>query len=1107
MKYCVRYFLLCCLLVASCKKHIVNTASSGFTKIDSLVSGVKFSNTIVESDSLNYYTFPYLFMGGGVAVGDINNDGLQDLYFTGNMVPNKLYLNKGNLQFEDISESAGVSGDQRWYTGVTMADVNHDGWLDIYLSVLSGPDKKQASANQLYINNGDLTFSEQADSYGLDDESPSIQATFFDYNNDGFLDVFVANYPLFGISQGNFFYSQMMKDNQHRYSGHLYRNEQNGTFKDVTTEANVQSLAQTLGVVASDFNNDGWTDLYLSNDFNVPDYLYINNQDNTYREVIKESTGHTAMFGMGADAADFNNDGLVDLIQVDMTPSDHKRSKTNMASMSPETFYKSVELGFHYQYMQNSLQLNNGNHANGTPQFSDVSRMTGLATTDWSWAALFADLDNDGLKDVFITNGILRDVNNNDAVISFDKASFFGNKTDYTKLPSTPISNYAFQNTGDLSFDTKTEDWGLDEKGFSNGAAFGDLDNDGDLELVVNNINAPASIYNNQTPDEHHYLRINLKGPESNPLGIGAKVSIHHDGQEQYIDHTLSRGFQSSVEPMIHFGLGLSDTVDQLHITWPDGRKYQAHSIPANKLVEVNYLEAGAAANIGDREESTLPFTLAPQTNLSFIHTEDEFNDFANEPLLPHKNSNLGPGSATGDINGDGLEDVFIGNAEGSVAKLFIQTASGQFEELPGPWEADSIFEDTGCILADLDGDQDLDLYVVSGGNNPSKSRDFYQDRIYYNENGQFEKVAKPPVYSSGKVVIPFDFDQDDDIDLFIGGRVIPGSYPNPPESVILENLGGINHQFSFKPLDSEKMGSLKNVGLVTAAQWGNLNNDNDKELIVTGEWMGFEIYNFKQGQFVNVTSKFGLTDLTGWWRSMVLSDIDNDGDQDIIAGNLGLNYKYKASKDSPFSIYANDFDQNGRSDIVLSYEKEGKKLPLRGRQCSSEQVPILAKRFETFEAFADASLEDIYGKDMLNQSTQYQATTFEHLWIENRGGKLIPHPLPRQSQISLIEAILPFDYNGDDLTDFIVAGNLYGAEVETPRNDASIGLVLEGLPTGGFRVIPPIESGLMVKGEVKAIHQMETAMNQRLFIFTLNNQEVDVWKLTPVHASKSASL
>ncbi len=1100
MKYYVRYFLVCFLFAASCKEFIHDT-TSGFENIDSLESGVNFSNTIFETDTFNYYTFPYIYMGGGVAIGDINNDGLQDLYFTGNMVSNKLYLNTGNFQFEDISESAGVLGDNRWYTGVTMADVNNDGWLDIYLSVLSGSGKNQKPVNQLYINNQNLTFSEQAASYGLADETPSIQATFFDYDNDGYLDVFAANYPLFGVSQGNFFYSQMMKDNQHQYSGHLYHNEQNGTFRDVTSEANVQNFGQTLGIVASDFNNDGWTDLYLSNDFKVPDYLYINNKDNTFREVIKESTNHTSMFGMGADAADFNNDGLLDIAQVDMIPSDHKRSKTNMASMSPSAFYKAVELGFHYQYIQNTLQLNNGNNVSGSPVFSDVSQMTGLSNTDWSWGTLFADLDNDGLKDMFITNGILRDVNNSDAVISFYKASFFGSKTDYTKLPSTPISNYAFHNAGDLIFNNKTQDWGLGEKGFSNGVAYGDLDNDGDLELVVNNINSSASIYKNLTSEKYHYLRIKLQGPKSNPFGIGAKVSISHDDKDQYVEHTLTRGFQSSVEPFVHFGLGYSDTVAQVEVTWPDGRKNSFENISANQVLKVNYHDSQLVTEAGKTEQMNLPFARAQNTDLPFAHLENEFDDFAKEPLLPHKNSNLGPCSAVGDVNGDGLLDLFIGNAESGAAKLLIQTTYGQFEILPGPWEKDSIYEDTGCVLFDLDGDNDLDLYVVSGGNDPSKVKGFYQDRLYYNEDGHFKKVERlPTIQSSGKVALPLDFDQDGDIDLFIGGRIIPGNYPFAPESIILENVGGVNDQISFRVLGAHQMGVLKNIGLVTAAQWGNLDENTNNELIVTGEWMGIEIFNYQKGKFINVNEKFGLSDLTGWWRAMVLSDIDNDGDLDIIVGNLGLNYKYKASNSSPFSIYVNDFDNNGTSDIVLSYEKQGKKLPLRGRQCSSEQIPFIAMKFQTFESFADASLEDIYGEDMLEQSSLYQANTFEHVWLENNNGKLISHPLPRWSQISSIEAILPFDYNGDDLPDFIVAGNLYAAEVETTRNDASIGLILVGIGKEGFQAIPAPESGLMVKGEVKGIHEIQTQKNERLFLFAINNHKVDIWKLISTH-------
>ena len=632
------------------------------------------------------------------------------------------------------------------------------------------------------------------------------------------------------------------------------------------------------------------------------------------------------------------------------------------------------------------------------------------------------------------------------------------------------------------------------KKTFSNGVTYSDLDNDGDLDLVINNINAPAFIYQNQNPANHHFLRIKLKGSKYNPMALGSKVEVFQKNNYQMIEHTLSRGFQSSVEPLIHFGLGNDPSVNEIKVHWPDGHIQIIKNPKANQVLEVAYNPELFTPN---PPLSSLPQAFEKLTLIKFAHQEDNFNDFENEPLLPHKNSQIGPCLTSGDINQDGLEDIFIGNAKGAKAGLFIQNASGKFELFSGPWEKDSIYEDTGCILEDLDLDGDLDLYVVSGGNDPKSNKKYYQDRLYINDKGQFKKVnTLPQVNQSGKTILPLDFDQDGDLDLFIGGRIIPGKYPFPPQSLILENLGGKNQQLKFKMLDQEKLGELNKIGLVTAAQWGDLDNDDQAELILTGEWMNIEVFKYQNSSFTKLTSKLGLANTTGWWRSLKLMDIDKDGDLDLIAGNLGLNYKYKASKEHPFMIYASDFDENGRSDIVLSYEKKGKKLPLRGRQCSSEQIPMIAKRFKTYESFADATLEEIYGEQMLEQALHYKAHTFAHTWFENKAGKFIAHQLPALSQISSIEAILPINYNEDEYPDFILAGNLYPAEVETPRNDASVGLVLLGAENGKFKALPPHQSGLKVKGEVKAIQAISRKNESNYLVFGLNNQPLETWKI-----------
>ncbi len=1085
-------FIFLLFFAFACKEELQIKKSTSFTQISKDESQIKFSNNIIENDTLNYFTFPYMFLGGGVSIGDINNDGLSDVFLTGNMTPNKLYLNKGNFKFEDITDTANIAGDDRWYTGVTMIDINADGWLDIYVSV-SGIHG--TTENQLYINNKDNTFSEQAKKYGLNDASTSIQATFLDYNKDGLLDVFVANYPMVKVSMGNQYYYDKMQENKLENSSHLYKNNGNNTFTDVTEAANIKNFGMTLGVISSDFNNDNLPDLYLSNDFNVPDYFYINNGDGTFKEVLKEATKHTAMFGMGIDVADFNDDNLLDLVQLDMTPADYKRAKTNMASMKPASFYEAVDLGLHYQYMQNVLQVNNGVNQNNIPVYSDISRLTNLATTDWSWGVLFADFDNDGLKDVFITNGMKRDVNNNDVNERTKMNSFsdFNKTIDYKSYPSTPIDNFMFKNEGNYSFSKVNKKWNISYKGFSNGVSYGDLDNDGDLDLVINNLDDAVTVFKNNATS--NFLKIKLKGSQNNPLGLGAKVSIITKESKQYQEFTLTRGYQSSVEPMMHFGLKSETIIDTLKIVWPDAKTQTLLNIKGNNTVVLNYNDA-KNNNLKENKEKPLFKDITIEKGLNFVHKEDKFDDFLKEPLLPHKNSELGPALTVGDINNDGLEDFYIGNAANGVAKMYVQNSNGRFEVLNGPWEKDATQEDTGALLFDADGDTDLDLYVVSGGNDSNKPNNYYQDRLYINTSTGFvkSKTSLPNTTASGLVVTANDFDNDGDLDLFVGGRIVPGKYPYPAESYILRNNGGKDLDIKYENVSKELFPELANLGLVTSALWQDFNNDGKTDLIITGEWMPIRFFKNNGKNFTEVTKEVGLSNSTGWWNSLEKVDYDHDGDLDYVAGNLGLNYKYKASQEAPFEVYANDFDENGTTDIVLSYQKKGILLPLRGRECSSQQVPAIKKRFETFDLFANATLEDIYGKAMLKSSLHYKAVSFANSWIENKGDNTYElHQLPQRAQFSSIN---DFEIIDNERLQIISGGNLYQSEVETPRNDADFGLLLQ--PNHSNRVLTSKKTDFFIDGQIKKIETIFIGLNKnKAFLFALNNGNLKLYTST----------
>jgi len=1112
MKYFSLLLACCCIsffFLSSCSSNS-SSKNEKLTKNFSLLNveqtGVDFQNNLKENDSINYFSYSYLYMGGGVAAGDINNDGLADLFFTGNMETNKLYLNKGDLQFEDITNQAGVNGDNRWFTGVTMVDINNDGYLDIYVSA-SG--KFEPRENLLYVNNTDGTFTEKAEEYGIADAGQSVQATFFDYDMDGDLDLYVANYPSTNFTSPHSYYLFKMQNVKDVETDNLYRND-GDKFTKVTDEAGVRSFGLSLSATVGDLNEDGWPDIYVSNDFSTPDFMYLNNQDGTFTNVVKEATKQTSFYGMGVDIADYNNDGLLDILQMDMAAKNNRRAKANMASMNPNLFWNTVNSGFHYQYMYNSLQTNAGNLNGEIPYFSNTSQMAGVQATDWSWAPLLVDLDNDGLKDIYISNGTRREINNKDYFNELKKKPTHNDSLleKSLEIPSEKIDNFVYKNKGDMSFEQINEEWGISYSGFSNGAVYVDLDNDGDLEVVTNNIDDYASIFRNNNAENNNYLAINFKGSQKNQFGIGARVYLTNDGKEQMQELTLTRGFQSSVAPRLNFGVGRSENIEKLKVVWPDKKVQILNNIPSNQMLVLDYKNSEKQVEIIEIKEPKLFFTMnADSLGLQYQHRENIYDDFEKEILLPHKTSMFGPGLAVGDLNGDGLDDVFIGGASQYAGGIYFQSAKGfekqEFEFL----ETDKEYEDLGAIIFDANGDGINDLYVVSGGNEFEKNSELLQDRLYINQNGNFKRSlsALPQMYTSGSRVYAEDFDKDGDLDLFVGGRLVPGNYPAPANSYLLENQSekGVAKFVNVTP---QKAPGLENLGLVTSASWTDFDNDGWKDLVIVGEWMPLKIFKNNKGDFIDITKQMGLNDTTGWWFSIKDRDFDNDGDIDFIAGNLGLNYKYHARKDASFDIYYYDFDGNNTKDIVLSYFNDGEKFPVRGRECSSQQMPGIKNKFEDYNSFANADLEDIYTTDYLENALHYQVKSFGSVYIENTKDGFKIHQLPAEAQISSINQILVEDFTNDGNLDFLIAGNLYASEVETPRADAGIGLLLKGDGKGKFQAVEARQSGFFVPGDVKDMEFLNTP-NGRYIISAKNNDYIQLIKVNAESQSEIASL
>lgn len=1069
-----------------------------FKQLDSTKTGVDFVNEVTYDIDFNVISFPYIYNGGGVAAGDINNDGLTDLYFTGNMVSSRLYLNEGDMQFRDITESS-HTGTAGWAHGVSMVDINGDGYLDIYVSV-SGPEGSNAEErkNKLFINNQDQTFTEQAEKFGIADTGYTTHTAFFDYDLDGDLDAYlINNYPGSFSRDSRIRMRDEVNDGTARSTDTFYENNGDGTFTDVSATAGILKEGYSLGITINDYNRDGWPDIYVSNDIQSDDLLYINNRDGTFTDRAPSYFKHTSYAGMGTDAADFNNDGWPDIIQVDMMPPSLQEQQMVTGASDYDYHQELLQRGYEPQYPLNTLQLANGTDQNGNVVYSEIAKLAGVAYTDWSWSALMGDYDSDGYKDLMITNGYPKNVNSYDYIIDLNRSVMFGGesahqKTKYDKLnqlDSIKVKNYFFKNQGDLTFLDQSQEWGFNSRSFSYGAAYADLDNDLDLDVVINNTNDHPFLYENQADTlkaDHHNLLVRLKGDSLNSYGIGAKVMVTAGGEKQFSYMSPYRGYESSMEPKVHFGLGAQATVDSLEVIWPDGSYQLLTNVEADKQVILDYAEADGTFNRSAFDPSRHFFRAAGlnKLNISYKHQENTYNDFEKEPLLPHLLSRLGPGIAVGDVNNDDIEDFYIGGASGSAGTLYLQQENGTFTKSTEnqPWETDQKFEDIGATMFDANGDGNLDLYVVSGGNEFSPASEMIQDRLYLNTGeGNFIRTedALPNLLTSGSVVKPADYDGDGDLDLFVGGRLVPGQYPQPADSYILRNDGG-----TFTDVTKQVAPGLTEMGLVTDAEWIDYDDNGTPDLVTTGIWMPVTFLKNTGGTFQEATSSVDSGEHVGWWYSLEKGDFDGDGDQDLIAGNLGLNSNYKSSKTDPLEVYARDFDGNRSLDAILAVKKEDGSYPIKGMRALGEQMPRLMRKFQSFESYGNASLSEMVGEEKLDQAMHYMVDTFASSYIENEGdGTFHFNELPNRAQFSTINDMIPMDVNGDGHLDCIIAGNLYNTAPQTARNDASNGLVLLGNGRGSFRAVSPFESGFMAPGNVKDLATITIAGTKAILV------------------------
>ena len=1087
-----------------------------FTLLPSSYTGVHFENRIEDTPEMNVFTYRNFYNGGGVAVGDLNGDGLPEVMLTSNQHGNKLYLNKGHFQFQDVTDEAGVHGMGYWATGVTFADVNGDGLLDIYVCYAGNvPGKRRA--NELYINqgldkNGVPTFKEMAAEYGIADEGYSTQATFFDYDRDGNLDLFVLNNSYRPAAS---FGLRNIRNVRDKLGGDkLYHNDGNGHFTDVSSKAGIfgSEIAFGLGVVVSDVNRDGWPDIYVSNDFNERDYLYINNHDGTFNEQLDREMPYLSYFSMGLDIADINNDGWPDIYTTDMLPEDEYRLRTTSRFEGWDTYQAKVKNGFHYQLMRNMLQLNNGD---GT--FSDIGQMAGVARTDWSWSALLADLDLDGFKDIYVTNGLAKDVTSQDYVAFLSsqqtmRTATQGKKVDFKPLidamTSTKLEHYAFRNKGDLTFANETANWGLDKPSFGNGAVYADLDGDGALDLVVNNVNDEAFVYRNNARallKGNHYLQVKLDGEGHNRFAIGSKVTLQNGEETLYQELSPTRGFQSSVDYILTFGLGKADSVQLVTVGWPDGRVSSLKGVAANQRITIKQSESTKPGLAPPQPVKQLVTDITQRTNFPFVHHENDYVDFDRERLMPKMLSTEGPLMAVADVNGDGLDDIFIGGAKDQPSAILIQQADGSFVKSNEALLAqDATSEDIGAVFFDANKDGKPDLYVVTGGTEFSDLASALEDRLYLNDGkGNFRKAvgALPPLALSGSRVAAADFDGDGAVDLFVGGRSVPGRYGIDPQSVLLRNDG----RGKFTDVTDKAAPGLSHIGMVTDAVWKDIDGDGRPDLIVVGEWMPITIFhNAGNGKLVKMSVP-GLEKSNGWWNRIIAGDFTGHGRVDFIVGNLGLNTRLQAKPSEPVTMYVKDFARTGFVQQVISYYNAGKAYPLALRDDLLRSLPSLGARYPTYKSYANQTLTDVFAQKELADAVVKNAYTFATALARNNGdGSFTLEPLPLEAQIAPMYGILATDIDGDGKQDLLMAGNFDGVKPEIGKMSASYGVYLRGDGKGHFAPVRALESGFFVPGQARDIQRVRTRTGS-IYIVSRNNDRPLIFRATAPAAAEKA--